>query len=107
MIFYGYASDEMLAEIHQEAIEDMKRKNGVMLHTCYSVGAYEPEASILGVELDSRSSLFSPVAVKDLRLEPTEEEIAAVKSVYDRLTDDQKTYFDAEPSVYFFETTDD
>ena len=108
MIVFGYKSDNIY-KLPNDYIEVLDGFEDVELFTGYSCSAYEPEAAVFGIQLSHRSSLFNPLNIADLRLEPTDAERKELAEAWDLLSEEiTHVFVDCdEPRVMIFENTDD
>ena len=100
MIVYGVAFYERLDGDMVEKLE-AAQTDDLQYLTCYSVSAYEPDASMFGYVLSTASCLFHPVDLDDVVTRPTVEQHGEIKSVLKELGIEQA------PCVYMFENDDD
>jgi hypothetical protein len=104
MIIYGYVID-----LDKLSSKDKDKFYGSGLaETCYTTGCAIITIAMFGIRLSNESCLFNPIAVSDLKLFPTEEQVkqlqrewaALPKSIRDKAEN-------KEPAAYLFDTTDD
>lgn len=108
MIVFGYKSENIykLPEEYIEILEGFCEP--VELVTCYACSAYEPEAAVFGVVLSNRSSLFNPIDISELRLEPTDEQREALAEAWELLSEEITEVFErGDAKTFIFENTDD
>ena len=108
MIVYGYKIENFL-KLSSDAAEELDElyPGSVQLVTGYSVGAYEPEAAVLGVQLDSTSCLFNPVDVSKIKLKPSPDQWQALENTMAALSVNTRDEIIGSPAVYIFENSDD
>lgn len=112
-VMYGLRIDreEIDSELDEKLMEfdgcdnerQTRRTDGArpMFHTGYSVSAFEPMMAVLGYELSHMSTLFNPVPLSELTLQPSEEQVAGMVAAMKELNIGGKL------DVYVFENDDD
>ena len=109
MIAYGYIVDlDKLKGKKRGEFCDFIDNSELSLLTGYSVGSFDPGMAVIGKIIDGTNFLFGPTLLKDLNIEPDEEDKTAVDS-FDLSSIDQwkECLENTEPGVIIYDDTDD